>query len=211
MGLVTGSGDVADGTILGVVADSDIYNGTRLAGATVWIGETGATATSDSSGIYRFYDVPLGSYTIHATYPGYAEATCVSDLSGSEDWCSIPLFPSSGGDNGGDAGGDNGDDNGGTGGETGGETGGDNGSGDNGGADNAGDNGADTGTADNGGPTDPPDADPGPRLPGRPVSVNEVGGCSSAPGPAAGWLVLAGLVVAAPLSARRRRPPIGGR
>jgi hypothetical protein len=98
MALITGSGGLSDGEIVGVIADSDIYNGTRLVGADVWIEETGQHTSTDSSGLYRFADVPFGSYTIHATYSGFGEGTCgPKDHSGSQDWCSMALFPSSSG------------------------------------------------------------------------------------------------------------------
>jgi hypothetical protein len=97
MALVTGSGGVADGEIIGVVADSDIYNGPRLAGAQVWIAETGEAATTDGDGMYRFEDIPFGTYTMHATAAGYAEGTCTKTTTGSQEWCSIALLPASGG------------------------------------------------------------------------------------------------------------------
>ena len=60
------------------------------------------TTTVASDGYYRFEDVPFSTYTMHATYPGYAEGTCTKTTSSSQDWCSIALFPdTSGGDNGG--------------------------------------------------------------------------------------------------------------
>ncbi len=96
MSLVTGSGGVADGEIIGAVADTDIYNGTRLIGATVWIAETGASASTDADGLYRFEDVPFGTYTMHAAAPGYAEGTCTKTTTGSQEWCSIALLPDDG-------------------------------------------------------------------------------------------------------------------
>jgi len=95
MDLVTGSGGVAGGEIIGVVADSDISNGTRLPGATVWIEQTGETTTADGYGVYRFEEVPFGTYTMHATAPGYDEGTCTKTTTGTQEWCSIALFPSS--------------------------------------------------------------------------------------------------------------------
>ena len=105
MDLINGETGVSDGEIVGVIADSDIYNGTRLVGADVWIAETGQHATTDSSGLYRFADLPFGTYTIHASYAGFAEGTCgPKDHQATQDWCSIALFPSSsGGDGGGDS------------------------------------------------------------------------------------------------------------
>lgn len=94
MALVTGSGSVTTGDLTGVIADSDIYNGTRLAGATVWIQETSQTTIADGSGNYTFQDLPFGTYTVHATYPGYVEGSCgPKATSNATDWCSIALFP----------------------------------------------------------------------------------------------------------------------
>jgi uncharacterized protein (TIGR03382 family) len=93
MGLLNGETGTTGGEILGVVADSDIYNGTRLVGARVWIAETGESTTVASDGYYRFEDIPFGTYTMHATYDGYAEGTCTKTTSSSQDWCSITLYP----------------------------------------------------------------------------------------------------------------------
>ena len=99
MALLNGETGTSGGEIIGVVADTDIYNGTRLVGATVTIAETGESTTVESDGYYRFEDVPFGTYTMHATYDGYAEGTCTKTTSSSQDWCSIALYPeSSGGD-----------------------------------------------------------------------------------------------------------------
>jgi hypothetical protein len=98
MDLLNGETSTAGGEIIGVVADSDVYNGARLVGARVWIAETGESTTVGSDGYYRFDDVPFGSYTMHATYDGYAEGTCTKSTSSSQDWCSITLYPDSGGD-----------------------------------------------------------------------------------------------------------------
>lgn len=93
MGFVNGSTSTSSGEIIGVVRDSDFDTGANLIGATVWIAETGATTTVASDTYYRFADVPFGTYTMHATYPGYAEGTCTKTTSTSRDWCSIVLYP----------------------------------------------------------------------------------------------------------------------
>ena len=99
MSLVSGGGGEVTGEILGFVRENDIYNSSgNLVGATVWIGETGETATVDSDGLYSFTGVPYGNYTIHASLTGYTEGTCASSLSAVQDWCSIALVASSGGD-----------------------------------------------------------------------------------------------------------------
>lgn len=102
MALLNGESGVSAGEIIGAVRDSDIYNGAALVGATVWIAETGQSTTVEADGYYRFDDVPFGSYTMHASYPGYAEGTCAKTTSSSQDWCSIALYPDDGG---GDSGG----------------------------------------------------------------------------------------------------------
>ncbi len=94
MDLLNGATNTTTGELVGVIADSDIYNGTRLVGATVWIPETGDSTTTDSSGVYHFPDLPFGTYTIHASYPGFAEGTCgPKTTSAAQDWCSIALYP----------------------------------------------------------------------------------------------------------------------
>lgn len=178
MSLLGSSSGSSGGEIIGVVADSDIYNGTRLVGATVWIAETGETTTVGSDGYYRFEDVPWGSYTMHATYPGYAEGTCSKTTSSSQDWCSIALFPDSGG-------------------------GGDSGGGDSGGTDSGGDSGSgDSGEPDTGVP-DPPDAGEEGIGPGKVTTMDgmEEGGCGCAGGGPGG----VGAAVFGLLLLRRRR------
>jgi hypothetical protein len=93
MDLIGGEGGVSTGDLLGVVAAEDIYHGERLIDATVWIAETGETVASDGEGYYYFYDLPLGSYTIHADAPGYLQGTCEASLSAGTNWCSLALLP----------------------------------------------------------------------------------------------------------------------
>lgn len=175
MDLVGGSSGSSGGEIIGVVADSDIYNGTKLVGATVWIAETSETTTVGSDGYYRFEDVPWGTYTMHATYPGYAEGTCTKTTSGSQDWCSIALFPDG----------------------SGGEETGDTGSVDSGGGETGT---PDTGEIDTGGPVDPPDAEIS-TGPGKLTSFDEVpAGCGCNSTPSVGLLGLLAVI-----GVRRRR------
>ena len=93
MSLLNGGTSTSGGEIIGSVRDSDIYNGASLIGATVWIAETGDTTTVAADGYYRFEDQPFGSYTMHATYRGFAEGTCTKTTSSAQDWCSIALMP----------------------------------------------------------------------------------------------------------------------
>ena len=182
------------GNLIGVVADTDIYSGTRLVGATAWIAETGETVTVDGDGYYRFTELPLGSYTVHACLDGYAEATCSKSIGAGDNWCSIALEPGSGcslpgwGDDGGS--GDGGTD---TGADGGGDGAGD-GSGD--GADTGG--GADTAPLPDDGVHHGPITGP----PGEKALLDGgSGGCSTAGAAlSAGWLAGALALV------RRRRP-----
>lgn len=89
MDYVSGNGGTGD--LIGVIAAEDIYNGARLTNATVWIEETGERTTSDEEGYYRFYDLPLESYTIRAIADGYAEGSCSKGLAVGDNWCSIAL------------------------------------------------------------------------------------------------------------------------
>jgi len=84
------------GDIIGVIADSDIYNGDRLSDAVVWLEETGESTVSASDGYYYFYDLSIGTYTVHACLDGYAEATCETSISTGDNWCSIALEPGDG-------------------------------------------------------------------------------------------------------------------
>lgn len=187
------SGGEVTGDLIGVVADSDIYTGARLVGATVWIAETGETATTDSDGYYRFYDLALDTYTVHATMSGYDEGTCAKDLASGTNWCSIALYPASGGDDGGgDSGSGGGDDGGSSGGDDGGSSGG----------------GTDTSATTDTGPVDDPGPGPGGSSidePGELVSKNELGGgCGCATG-SARVTGLAGLLGIALAASRRKR------
>ena len=96
MSLVTGSNAIV-GDLTGVVADSDVHVGTRIVGASVWLDPTGDTAVSGSLGEWIFHDLPEGTYTVHASAPGYDEGTCTKTIDASSTfWCSIALFPAQG-------------------------------------------------------------------------------------------------------------------
>jgi hypothetical protein len=90
--LLCAPGAARAASLVGVVADSDIYYGTRLPGATVWV-DGGGSGTADSSGMYEI-TVANGTWTVHATHPGYTEETCTKTVEYDADWwCSIALFP----------------------------------------------------------------------------------------------------------------------
>ena len=79
-------------TLRGVVAEEDVYHGTRLAGASVWL-DSGETTTTDADGDWSFTNLDLGTYTVHAIAAGYEEGTCTKELTDEYDewWCSIAL------------------------------------------------------------------------------------------------------------------------
>ncbi len=101
MTLLTGG---SGGELIGYVRAEGIYNADgNLVGATAWIEETGATTVVGEDGLYRFAGAPAGNYTVHASISGYAEGTCFAELTGSQEWCSIALFPGTVEDTGGGA------------------------------------------------------------------------------------------------------------
>lgn len=168
LSLITGGASTGD--LIGVVAAEDIYTGERLPGATVWIAETGETTTVGSDGYYRFYDLPLSSYTMYASYPGYLTGSCSKTIATGTNWCSIALqIDPGGGTEPGDGGA----------------------TGDGGGAE-PGDGGlaSDGGTGDGGGEPVQPGPEGGP--PGQVVPMNSLGsGCATLPGGGAWALGLA--------------------
>jgi hypothetical protein len=98
-------GGGANGLLQGVVfEDRGLGTGdmsVRLPAAQVSI--QGASSLSAGAGdAYWGADVPAGSYTVTASAPGYqtGSRTC-SVAAGGETWCSVGLFPVSGGDPGG--------------------------------------------------------------------------------------------------------------
>ncbi len=96
MGLLGDGSATTTGKVLGYVRADDIYNtDANLSGATVTVLETGATTVVGDDGLYRFADLPFGTYTVRAGLDGYVSDTCVSELTGAEDWCSIALSPGS--------------------------------------------------------------------------------------------------------------------
>jgi len=95
MDLLGGDADLADATLLGVVADGDIYNGERLVGAQAKLVETGETVSVDSDGYYRFTKLSPGEYTVQTTMDGYQTGSCTQTVeTGSGSWwCSIAMDP----------------------------------------------------------------------------------------------------------------------
>ncbi len=95
MALVGGDADISDATLLGVVADGDIYNGERLVGATAKLVETGETVTVDADGYYRFTKLSPGEYTVQTSFDGYEQGSCTQTVeTGSGNWwCSIAMEP----------------------------------------------------------------------------------------------------------------------
>src|SRR5688572_30253619 len=64
---------VRAGDIVGTINNAS--NTGMLPGAVVTIVENGRTATSDSSGQFRFSQVPAGNYTLSVSYVGYEPKT----------------------------------------------------------------------------------------------------------------------------------------
>ncbi|MFO7618043.1 MAG: Ig-like domain-containing protein [Thermoplasmata archaeon] len=62
----------ANGTIVGRIVDE---NGDPIQNATVSLGDTGLTATTNSNGEYTFTDVPPGTYTLGFNASGYEPTT----------------------------------------------------------------------------------------------------------------------------------------
>src|SRR4051812_48876547 len=64
-----------------------------LPGATVTITSLNYTTVTDEEGMFRFKDMPIGSYRITITYSGFKEATLenIAINSGKETVLNIPL------------------------------------------------------------------------------------------------------------------------
>ena len=93
MSLIDGSGS-GTGSLMGVVADQDIYHGERLVGASVWL-DSGGSTTSGSDGSWSFSGLPYDTYTVYAEADGYQRGSCTKEITSSGDhWCSIALEPS---------------------------------------------------------------------------------------------------------------------
>ncbi len=96
MSLISGGSADPTGDLVGVVADSDIYHGARIVGATVSL-DSGESTTTGDTGSYSFSGLPYGTYTATATASGYLPGSCSKEITGSGDhWCSIALFPDEG-------------------------------------------------------------------------------------------------------------------
>jgi len=92
MSLIDGGGG-GTGTLLGVVADQDIYHGERIVGASVWL-DSGGSTSSGSDGSWSFSDLPYDTYTVFAEADGYQRGSCTKEITSSSDhWCSIALMP----------------------------------------------------------------------------------------------------------------------
>ncbi len=67
------------GTISGMVVDA---NGNAVANATVILGSS--TTTTNATGQYAFYDVPIGNYTVFATKDGYQLSSSPIDMTSND-------------------------------------------------------------------------------------------------------------------------------
>ena len=77
------------GRLIGVVYEGSDLDA-RIAGASVRVVETGATATADATGLWSF-DVPSGEYTVEASADGYVTGTHRCSVSSGDTWCSVGL------------------------------------------------------------------------------------------------------------------------
>ncbi len=100
MELVGGSGGtIDDAELIGVVADSDIYNGDRLVGVTVTLDQTGEKTSTDGDGYYRFDGLGTGSWSVTVEADGFVDGACAKDITSASGqwWCSVALLPDEGG------------------------------------------------------------------------------------------------------------------
>ena len=91
-----GSGDSA--VLLGVVTESDIYNGARLQDVTVTLSGGGGSSVTNIDGEFVFAGLGAGEWTVSASLDGFEDGSCTVDiLAGAGDWwCSIALSPEGG-------------------------------------------------------------------------------------------------------------------
>lgn len=82
-------------SLVGIVAEGDIYSGPRIPGASVRI-NTGSSTTTDSSGYYSFSSLTGSSYTVTVSATGYNTASRTCTMSTAENWCSVALTKSGG-------------------------------------------------------------------------------------------------------------------
>lgn len=80
-------------TLLGVVAAEDIYDGPRIAGATVWLEGGSETQITDEGGAFSFVGLAPGQWTVRAEADGYDAGSCTTTLAPGDGWCSVALFP----------------------------------------------------------------------------------------------------------------------
>jgi hypothetical protein len=95
MQLVTGSGGTPTGTLTGVVYSGATSN--RVPGAAVSLsgGTASPTATADSSGVFTFNGVPVGTYDVHASAAGFQDGTRtgITVAANATIWGSVNLAP----------------------------------------------------------------------------------------------------------------------
>jgi hypothetical protein len=97
MDLIGGEGGPTENAeMLGVIADSDIYEGDRLVGVTVTLDQTGEKTTTDGDGYYRFDGLGTGTWSVTVTADGFDDGTCAKDITtgSGQWWCSIAMVPS---------------------------------------------------------------------------------------------------------------------
>lgn len=78
---INGSAPSSGNFTLGMVAGS-MLTGREIAGASVTINELGRMGATNNGGVAWFYNVPVGSYTVLVSAPGYQAAT--TDVTGTD-------------------------------------------------------------------------------------------------------------------------------
>ncbi len=80
------------GTVIGVIAEDDIFTGARIPGATVVLTPGGDTLAADGTGLWSFDGLSEGTYTVTGSADGYDPASCTTTVTSSgQFWCSIAL------------------------------------------------------------------------------------------------------------------------
>lgn len=77
---------LSQATIRGTVTDP---SGTPLVGATILLVKTGQGTATDPTGNFAFGDLPLGTYTVRATFVGYEESFLLAELAAAEQSVSL--------------------------------------------------------------------------------------------------------------------------
>ena len=72
----------SSGNFTAVIAAASMTTGLEIPGASITINELGRMAGTNGAGVAMFYNVPVGSYSLLVSAPGYNSAT--SDITGTD-------------------------------------------------------------------------------------------------------------------------------